>query len=383
MSSVNVFAVSTGYHYRTSIIGVLLVLVSVGCGSSGASNVEQPDASNDSAESDAAMGGDRPDSSDATPDISYEDGPPNASGSCAASGGQGVSNCGAASDSCCASTTVPGGMFYRSYDGVTFPQMLSPATVSAFRFDKYEVTVGRFRRFVGAVVGGWTPAAGAGKHVHLNGGRGLAAASEADASTGTYELGWDSSWTSQLPASQAAWNAALACSPSATWTATAGANESLPMTCETWFEAYAFCIWDGGFLPSNAEWNYAAAGGGQQRAYPWSAPASSMVVDCQHGNDDMCGDNAKGVGLESPVGDGLWGQTDLAGNVMERTLDLYSQYYAVPCVDCATLSATTTSRVGRGGDYHTQPQYLLVGYEDAEDPSGRDDAIGVRCARVP
>ncbi len=32
------------------------------------------------------------------------------------------------------------------------------------------------------------------------------------------------------------------------------------MVCVNWHEAYAFCIWDGGVLLSEAEWEYAAAG---------------------------------------------------------------------------------------------------------------------------
>jgi sulfatase modifying factor 1 len=47
--------------------------------------------------------------------------------------------------------------------------MTLPAKVSTLRLDKYEVTVGRFRKFVDAWVGGWRPMAGEGKHAHLNG----------------------------------------------------------------------------------------------------------------------------------------------------------------------------------------------------------------------
>ncbi len=49
----------------------------------------------------------------------------------------------------------------------------------------------------------------------------------------------------------------------------AGSNENQPINCVTWYEAFAFCISDGGYLPTAAEWNYAAAGGSDQRAYPF------------------------------------------------------------------------------------------------------------------
>ncbi len=49
-------------------------------------------------------------------------------------------------DNCCKSLLVPGGTFDRSYDGVDFTDPNYPATVSDFYLDKYEITVGRFRR---------------------------------------------------------------------------------------------------------------------------------------------------------------------------------------------------------------------------------------------
>src|SRR5580692_2585075 len=105
------------------------------------------------------------------------------------SGGPGVANCGASGENCCTSQTVTGGTYDRTYSlnadgGLSIGN--AAATVSSFRLDKYEVTVGRFRTFVTSWIAGWRPAPGSGKHTHLNGGLGL---SDAD-SPGAYELGW-------------------------------------------------------------------------------------------------------------------------------------------------------------------------------------------------
>jgi hypothetical protein len=78
-------------------------------------------------------------------------GPP----SCQASGA-GLTNCGGSSESCCASLQVPGGTYYRTYtpSGGSPTNEADPASVNAFRLDKYLVTVGRFRQFVTAWNGG-------------------------------------------------------------------------------------------------------------------------------------------------------------------------------------------------------------------------------------
>jgi formylglycine-generating enzyme len=296
-------------------------------------------------------------------------------------GGAGMTNCGAASStSCCNTSEVPGGSYDRSYDGLStgFTSASSPATVSKFRLDAYEVTVGRFRQFVTAWDAGYVPAAGAGKHTHLNQGQGLAS------TAGGYEGGWSASYAAGIATSASAWNTNLT---GGTWTATAGSSENLPIVMITWYEAYAFCIWDGGFLASEAEWNFAAAGGGDQRAYPWSAayPPGSTAISCSDANYAGCTANTtNAVGTESPAGDGKWGQSDLAGNVWEWTLDAYATY-AAPCADCADATVGTV-QVARGGGYQANPattQYLLVSFRGSFAPGTRYNNIGTRCARAP
>lgn len=292
-------------------------------------------------------------------------------------------NCGpSANESCCVSPAVSGGAFNRDNDSSV------PATISNFKLDKYEVTVGRFRKFVAAVLAGFTPAAGSGKHTHISGGAGLLRAG----ATGS-EPGWDATWNSYLPITKAAWDGTnnLACdSTYQTWTPNSSGNELRPINCVSWHQAAAFCIWDHGFLPSEAEWNYAAAGGSQQRQYPWSAPASSTTIDCSYANyygaagGDYCvlpGTGATSVvGSFSPKGDGRFGQADLAGNLSEWVLDEHAAYVA-SCTNCAQLAGQTFFRSIRGGGFMTDSSYERTSFRNSN--ALRDYGIGVRCARTP
>ena len=308
-------------------------------------------------------------------------------------GGDGRFNCGpAGNDDCCASPLVPGGTFSRSYDGVTtgYTDPQYKATVSDFRLDKYEVTVGRFRQFVNAVVAGWTPPAGSGKHTHLNGGSGLLATG------GGYEGGWDATWSTaaNLPNVKATWDTAsyLGCNGApTTWTSASGTHEKLPINCISWYQANAFCIWDGGFLPSETEWNYAAAAGAEQRAYPWGATApgaNATLADygCFYNGSGTCSgvSNIASVGL-IPAGVGKWGQMDLAGNVWEWNLDWYvAPFPDNTCVNC-TNATTASVRGMRGGAYSSPLSQLPISFRNTGigSPWGTGDYLGVRCARSP
>jgi len=332
---------------------------------------------------------------DAGPAIDSSQGQPSGTDippSCAP-GGPGITNCGpggSGSESCCTSLEVTGGSYYRTYseqeaDGGGFADdggfedgggFADPATVSEFRLDKYLVTVGRFRQFVAAWNGGFDPASGSGKHTHLNAGQGLANSGE----PGTYETGWNASWDTGIDPTDA--NLAI-CASESTWTTSdSGGHENLPIDCVTWYEAYAFCIWDQGFLPSEAEWEAAAAGESEQREYPWGSADPGETNEYAIYEDDYGYDATfiAPVGFAS-LGAGRYGQLDLAGEVSEWTLD-WRAAYVDPCVDCAYLK-TASARMVRGGYYGTDAEGLLsAGFRIGGIPALRSGA-GIRCARTP
>jgi formylglycine-generating enzyme len=305
---------------------------------------------------------------------------------------------GAQTTNCCTTLPVPGGLFVRNNrDG-------GQAELHGFSLDKYEVTVGRFRKFVSAGKGTQTsaPAAGAGTNPNLP------------------LSGWDLAWSSLLPLNSAELATQLTCNvdgsgpdPNATWTTEPLNNEVLPINCVSWYEAFAFCIWDGGRLPTDVEWDYAAEGGGAGRYYPWSTPATATTIGTTYANylcdstgnpiffDAGADANAIGDNIEctladitrpghySPKGDGLWGHADLAGNMWEWVLDWDYEIFTRPCSDCATLSpmgvgdAALLERVQRGGGYDSPASLLITAAVYPEPPALLLDDDGFRCARDP
>jgi len=277
-------------------------------------------------------------------------------------------DCGASGEvDCCAAASIPDGAFSR------FNDPAFPATVSSFYLDEFEVTVGRFRAFVDA----WPesrPKPGDGAHPKVAG------------------SGWQSAWDTFLPVTADDLRASADCrgdpkvDPFVTWTRSPGPNERAPIACVSWYEAFAFCAWDGGRLPTLAEWDDVAVGGDEQRKYPWG----SAPPDPSRAVLDFTPNGAFAPVGSAPAGASRWGVLDIGGSRGEYVRDGFHD--TVPttenpsrCDDCIIMNNFNEKWFGvRDAFFNNDPSLANVG----EDPTtgtvtgdSRDVVTGIRCAR--
>jgi formylglycine-generating enzyme len=241
--------------------------------------------------------------------------------------------------------------------------------------DNYEVTVGRFRKFVAGYPAN-KPVLKAGRNPN-----------------NPSDTGWDDFWNAQLPTDNASLLVKISCGNATnhTWTPTPDAFENYPMNCIDWYLAQSFCIWDGGRLPTEAEWNYAAAGGSEQRVYPWSSPPDSTTIDETYasyydgngcgGGDPSCVPvyNIIMVGSR-PKGNGRWGHSDLAGNLAEWIGDWFYAFDN-PCINCTNGKPDNGWRPMHGGSFDAADYTLQT--MTRQEPLGTGAGGGMRCVRLP
>ncbi len=239
-------------------------------------------------------------------------------------------------------------------------------TVSPFAFDAHEVTVARFRAYW-SVRGADIAAVRARPIAYPNGTAIAWGAASREPTVGTAMYNWSTS---------------------------AAMREAHPINGVDWWTAQEFCVWDGGRLPTEAEWEFAARwravsepGAAVGRLYPWGDTEPTVMCDRARwvGFNCMGDDGAatRRVGSFAATG-GLY---DLAGNVAELTADRFTAYGVAPCWGAAALrdplcamgSATITVR---GGSYLDDVTLQRSASRAQSADMTASPRVGFRCARA-
>lgn len=156
-----------------------------------------------------------------------------------------------------------------------------------------------------------------------------------------------------------------------------------PVVNVSWYAAVAYCQRMKKRLPTEAEWEYAARGGLQDKTFPWG----DEPADPTHANYSKSHlGGAVAVGSYPANGYGLY---DMAGNVWEFMADEWGAYSSTPQFNPVaggnlfldnSFYAVTTRRVIRGGSWGGAPINMRITYRDSHPPDGARDFVGFRCA---
>jgi len=144
----------------------------------------------------------------------------------------------------------------------------------------------------------------------------------------------------------------------------------LPVTGVNWFAAHAYARWVGGRLPSEAEWERAAAGP-HAWSYPWGEGFDS--TRCQGQSPALI------AAVSMLRGESYYSVLHMAGNAREWCTDRYDpRWYLRSSRSNPRGPSRNKHRVIRGGSYASSLDHLRLQYRDHGDPKKKVNDTGFR-----
>lgn len=275
----------------------------------------------------------------------------------------------------CVGIAVPGGRSFVGTDRPVFPQdgegPERPVRLKPFRLEAETVNVDRFARFI-AATGYVTDAERFGASAVFTGAQHLQR-HQPDLA----QIPW---WSS---VDDACWR-----QPEGPGSAVDGRRDH-PVTQVSWNDASAFAAWAGGRLPTEAEWEHAARGGGVRKRFPWgdeepddeTAPCNIWQGDFPPTNAD---DVYRGTAPARSFLPSQLGFYNMVGNVWEWTADAFR-------IGSITAEAKQRNRLARqskektlkGGSYLCHISYCYryrIAARMALSPDSAASNVGFRVA---
>ena len=158
-----------------------------------------------------------------------------------------------------------------------------------------------------------------------------------------------------------------------------------PVVWVNWYDAAAFAEWAGGRLPTEAEWEYVAAGP-ESQVYPWGDAFDGRRLNWCDWSSCLWPIGAADDGYDyiAPVGTypngASWvGALDMAGNVSELVNDWYEDdYYASSPITNPLGPNSGVGKVLRGGSWAPTSALISTTSRTYHGPSSRSDFVGFR-----
>lgn len=158
--------------------------------------------------------------------------------------------------------------------------------------------------------------------------------------------------------------------------------QNYPVTDITWEDALNFCEWNGGSLPTEAEWEKAARGNvtntENTRVYPWGNQWDPLKANVDTGDSGK----AMPVGSYSPIGDSIYGAADMSGNVWEWVMDWYDKgYYAISPSQNPAGAGFGKKRTLRGGSFVNSVSEARSSFRASNNIGNVSNDVGFRCVK--